>query len=116
MKVDNPELFQLHADFCRTLANAKRLMIMALLSDGERSVGDLAEAMDCALPTVSQHLTVLKSKHVVSARKEGQTVYYRVNDPRLMEACSLIRTVLLDGMRTRGEVAEQMDPSGLAPK
>jgi hypothetical protein len=39
-----------------------------------------------------------------------------VNDPRLMEACSLIRTVLLDGMRTRGEVAEQMDPSGLAPK
>ena len=116
MKVANPELFQLHADFCRTLASAKRLMIMALLSDGERSVGELADAMGCALPTVSQHLSVLKSKHAVTSRKEGQTVFYRVTDPRLMDACTLIRTVLLDGMRSRGEIADQIDPSGLAPR
>jgi ArsR family transcriptional regulator len=113
MKIGNPELFQLHADLCHTLANPKRLMIMALLSQQEMSVGELAEAMDCALPTVSQHLTVLRSKHAVASHKEGQTVYYRVTDRRLMEACILIRTVLLDGMRERGEIADQIDPSGL---
>ena len=113
MKVRNPELFQLHAEFCKNLANPKRLMIMALLSHGEMSVGELAEAIGIALPTVSQHLTLLKNKHMVVSRKDGHTVYYRGTDPRLMEACILIRTVLLDGMRKRGEIANMIDPSGI---
>lgn len=113
VKIGNPELFQLHAEFCRTLANAKRLMILTLLSQGEKSVGELADAIGCAMSTVSQHLTVLKTKHAVASRKEGQTVYYHITDPRLIEACLLTRTVLLDGMRRRGEIADQIDPLGL---
>ena len=113
MKIRNPEIFHLHAEFCKNLANPKRLMIMALLSHGEMSVGELAEAIGAALPTVSQHLTVLRNKHMVASRKEGQNVYYRGTDPRLMEACILIRTVLLDGMRTRGEIANMVDPAGI---
>ena len=113
MKVRNPEIFRLHAEFCKNLANPKRLMIMAILAHGEMSVGELAECIDTALPTASQHLTILKNKHMVASRKEGQTVYYRATDPRLMEACTLIRTVLLDGMKRRGEIANEVDPDGI---
>ena len=113
MKVRNPEIFTPHADFCKILANPTRLMIMAILSHGEMSVGELASTCDTALPAVSQHLKILKNHHMVESRKEGQSVFYQATDPRLMEACTLIRTVLLDGMRKRGEVANTIDPSGV---
>ncbi|MDX2435519.1 MAG: metalloregulator ArsR/SmtB family transcription factor [Acidobacteriota bacterium] len=113
MKVRNPELFHLHADFCKILANPTRLMIMAILAHGELNVGELANTCNTALPAVSQHLKILKNHHMVESRKEGQSVFYRATDPRLMEACTLIRTVLLDGMRKRGEIANMIDPAGV---
>jgi len=114
MKVRNPEIFHLHADFCKILANPTRLMIMAILAHGEMSVGELASTCDIALPAVSQHLKILKNHHMVESRKEGHSVFYKATDPRLMEACILIRTVLLDGMRKRGEIANMIDPAGVA--
>ena len=113
MQVRNPELFSLHADFCKILANPTRLMIMAVLSHGEMNVGELASTCDIALPAVSQHLKILKNHHMVESRKEGHSVVYQTTDPRLMEACTLIRTVLLDGMRRRGEIANMIDPAGV---
>jgi len=107
MKLKDVNLYRLHAGFCRTLASAKRLMILDLLSEKEMSVGELAREMDTPLATVSQHLGILRGKNVVEARKEGQTVYYRTMDPRLKEACLLIRTILLDGMQKRGELAAE---------
>jgi DNA-binding transcriptional ArsR family regulator len=97
------------------LANPKRLMILALLSKKEMSVGEIANSIGIALATVSQHLTALRNKNIVVARKEGQTVYYSVTDPRLMDACILIRSVLLDGMKRRGEIAKEIevDPVGV---
>ncbi len=103
------DIFEVHADFCKTLANPKRLMILALLGKGERSVGQIAEVIRAPLPNVSQHLTVLKSQGLVLAQKEGQTVYYRLADRRIIQACTLIRSVLLDRMKTRGMVAQEID-------
>ena len=109
MKIQNKEIFLIHAEYCRVLANAKRLMIMACLDRGELSVGQLAEIIGSPLSTVSQHLNVLKNKHLVESRKEGQTVYYRPTDARIMDACRLIRTILIDNMKKRGEIAREMD-------
>ncbi len=109
MKIRNYEIFKLHAEYCRSLANPKRLMILAVLKDGEKSVSELAEAINTPLATVSQHLALLRNRHIVDSRKDGQTVYYRATDPRLMDACTIIRTVLLDGMKRRGEVAHEID-------
>jgi DNA-binding transcriptional ArsR family regulator len=113
MKVRNPELFVIHADYCRVLANSKRLMIMACLDRREMSVGELAETIESPLSTVSQHLSVLKNKQLVKSRKEGQTVIYSPTDRRIMDACRIIRTVLIDGMKRRGEIAHEIDPKGV---
>jgi len=112
MKIQNPELFTLHANLCKVLANPKRLMIIALVSQEEMSVGQIAGLIDASLATTSQHLRVLRERDVVLSRKEGQTVYYRLADIRLMQACTIIRTVLLDNMKSTGKVAEELDPSG----
>ena len=109
MKIRNYELFRIHAEYCKTLANSKRLMIMTLLNQREMSVGELATCMGVPLTTVSQQLRVLKNKNIVKYRKEGQVIYYRSVDPRLMEACTLIRTVLLDSMKHRGLLASKLE-------
>jgi len=111
MNVQDPELFHLHANLCKVLANPKRLAIIALVSQREMSVGEIAEAIDASLATTSQHLRVLREQNVVFSRKEGQTVFYWLSDVRLMQACSIIRTVLLDIMKSTGKRAEELDPS-----
>ena len=110
MEIQNDKLFEMHSEYCRVLANSKRLMILNCLRDGEKSVGEIAETIGSPLSTTSQHLGVLKDKQIVESRKEGQTVYYRVTDPRLLEACDTIRAVLIEGMKRRGEIAREIDP------
>jgi len=113
MKIRNHEIFAFHADLCRTLANPKRLMIIAVLARREMSVGELAKALDVPLPNVSQHLRTLKDRHVVRSRKEGQTVYYSLTDQRMIQACNTLRSVLLDQMKARGKVAGDVAPEDL---
>ena len=108
--MENVDIFELHADLCKTLSNSKRLRILALLAKQEMSVGDIAEVIAVPLSNVSQHLALLKGQNLVQTRKEGQTVYYHLADRRIIEACTLIRSVLLDKMKERGQVAQETDP------
>ena len=88
-------------------------MILALLAKREMSVGEIAEVIGIRMANISQNLSALKSKNIVQARKEGQMVYYSLVDPRLLEACLLIRSVLLDNLKRRGLVAEDFDPENV---
>ena len=108
MKLRNKEIFNIHADYCRVLANSNRLAIMACLDVREMSVSEIANVIELSLPAVSQHLAVLKSKQLVVSRKEGTKVFYSVADRRIVKACQLIRTVLIDSMKQRGEIAEEL--------
>ena len=108
--VEVVDIFDLQSELCKTLANPKRLRILALLARKEMSVGELAEVLAVPLSNVSQHLTVLRAQHVVLYRKDGRTALYRLADRRIIEACSLIRASLLDRMKSRGQVAHATDP------
>jgi len=108
--VKKVDIFELHADACRTIAHPTRLKILALLARREMNVGELAEIVGVPLPNVSQHLTVLKAGQLVRSRKEGQTVFYQLADRRTIQACTLIRSVLLDRMKERGVAAQKVDP------
>ena len=84
---------QRSAAISRALADAKRLCVLELLSSGERSVSDLSREASCQVPNMSQHLAVLRSAGLVDSRREGSTVYYRLTDPRILEAYRLIKSV-----------------------
>lgn len=105
---DDSNIFQLHADFCKVIAEPKRLKIIALLAEQEMSVSEIAAVLDTSSSNVSQHLRVLRARNVVQTRKDGQTVYYRLMDPRIPKVCAEIRSILLDGMNKRGEIARGM--------
>jgi DNA-binding transcriptional ArsR family regulator len=62
----------------KALANRHRLVIICQLIEKERSVGELAELLDIRDSTVSQHLALLRRDGLVSARRDGQTVWYSI--------------------------------------
>lgn len=64
------------AELLRSLASEKRLRILCLLSDAERSVGTLCEALSISQANASQQLAILRRSGLVRARRAGQTVYY----------------------------------------
>jgi DNA-binding transcriptional ArsR family regulator len=84
---------QRSAVIARALSDPKRLCVLETLADGERSVSDLSRDVGCQVPNMSQHLAVLRSAGLVAARRDGSTVYYRLADPRVLEAYRMIQTI-----------------------
>ena len=76
-----------HADeaiaVLKAMASHNRLMLLCQLAQGECSVGTLAQSLELAQSTVSQHLSLLRRDGVVSGRREAQSIYYRISDPRV---------------------------------
>jgi ArsR family transcriptional regulator, virulence genes transcriptional regulator len=100
---DMRPLFTMHAEMCQALANQYRLAIMYALKDGEKCVGDIGTEVGISVQNVSQHLRILKERLLLRSRKEGQTVYYSVTNPKFVQACALIREALLEQHRAEGE-------------
>lgn len=64
------------ARLLKALGNEKRLMLLCLLVEGERSVGELNARLDLSQSALSQHLAVLREDNLVTTRREAQTIYY----------------------------------------
>ena len=77
----------------RALADPKRLCVLESLADGELSVSELSTRAACQVPNMSQHLAVLRSAGLVATRREGSTIYYRLSDPRVLEAYQLLQSI-----------------------
>lgn len=98
-------LYALHASICQTLAHPKRLEVIERLREGEISVTDLAEALEISQPNLSQHLTLMKQKGIVTTRREGLNVYYRLASPKIVKACDLMREVLVEHLEAGAALA-----------
>ena len=81
------------AAIAKAFADAKRLCVVERLAEGERSVSELSRDVGCQVPNMSQHLAVLRSAGIVSTRRDGTTVYYRLTDKRVLEAYRLIQSL-----------------------
>ena len=105
-------LFRMHAELCKALANEHRLAILYDLSQGEKCVSNLAQEIGISVHLMSQHLRQLKERQLVRSRKEGQTVYYSITNPKFIHGCTLIRQALVEQHQARGEsllAAELLD-------
>jgi rhodanese-related sulfurtransferase/predicted transcriptional regulator len=87
------ELFEEFAKVGKALASAKRLELLDLLAQGERSVEMLAGRAGLGLTTASNHLQILRQAGLVATRKEGTKVYYRLAGADVAELWSLLRGV-----------------------
>ena len=104
MKVRNYETYEIHAEFCKTVAHPKRLIIIRALGKKEMTVGEFVDLLDLPIANVSQHLKALRDQDIVTTRKEGQKVYYSLAEPRLVEACEMISDIIVELNRKKGKI------------
>ena len=109
---DYRRIYDLHARICGLMANPKRLEIIDRLSRGESSVNELAEAMNVSKANVSQHLALLRDGQLVTSRKDGQHVYYRLAGPKVFEAWSVMRELTIEQLSAMNELRESLQQSG----
>lgn len=67
----------------KQLANPYRLIILCSLAQKELAVGDLNEQVDLSQSALSQHLAKLRESEIVTTRRESQTIYYRISNPKI---------------------------------
>ncbi|MBN1668732.1 MAG: winged helix-turn-helix transcriptional regulator [Anaerolineales bacterium] len=79
------------ASFYQTISNPHRVLIVWALFERELSVGELAEEIQATLQNTSQHLRLMKDRGFVEARREGQTIYYKIVDHPFFADCAILR-------------------------
>lgn len=104
---DGDAAFRAHAELLRVLGDPKRLRLVDSLRSGERCVGELAVLLGVAMPNASQHLALLRAAGLVGSRREGATVYYRLVEPRIAEACDVVHEIVADRERSARPGAER---------
>jgi ArsR family transcriptional regulator len=102
------ELYRVKADFCKTLADPTRQMMIAELRSGEKTVGEIAEALEIIQSMASHHLAILRGKGVVEARRDGVSIYYRLVNPKIGEACDMVHDILMNQMAKSKEFADRL--------
>jgi len=76
---------QAAARLMKLLSSEQRLILLCRLIEGECSVGDLAQYVGLAQSAASQHLAKLRAEGLVATRREGQTIFYRISDPKTVK-------------------------------
>lgn len=87
-------LYELKAEFFKTLGHPARIRILELLVDGEHSVGEMIPVIGLEASNLSQHLGVLRRAGIVNARKQGNAVIYSLASDDIAELMALARKVL----------------------
>jgi ArsR family transcriptional regulator len=102
----NKTLFELQSEVCKTLASPKRLEILNALKEGEKTVTELVDILGVPKANVSQHLAVMRHKGILATRREGVNIFYRVANPKVIQACILMREVLTEQMQEKSRLID----------
>jgi ArsR family transcriptional regulator len=93
------QIYAYHAEMCQAFSHPKRLEVINVLRDGEMTVTELSQKVGLTVGNLSQHLSMMKERHILSCRKEGNMVYYRIANPKLIRCFDMMREMLFDQIR-----------------
>jgi len=99
-------LYKLHAGICNILSNPKRLEIIDILRSSEMSVTELAVALEISQSNLSQHLALMRQQGILTTRRKGLNVFYSLSNPKITQACDLMRQVLLENLNAGAMLAQ----------
>ena len=105
------EAYSLQADLCKALAHPTRLQVLNLLSKKERSVEELTRLVGTGQSNLSQHLAALRQQKLVVAKRVGMNVYYELSNPKIVDACSQIRELLVELLENEHRAATTLEVS-----
>ncbi len=101
-------LYQLKAEFFKTLAHPARIRILELLTQGQRSVGELMPEVGLEASHLSQQLGVLRRAGIVTTRKVGNSVIYSMASPDMAELMAVARKVLTGMLNDQADLLNDL--------
>ncbi len=87
--VDEEKLEEL-AEFFKALSHPVRLKIISILIEGKQCVKNLGELLNMSQPSVSQHLSILRSRGIVGWKREGSVICYYIKDERILKLYNML--------------------------
>jgi len=96
------QIFKLHSDLLKSISHPKRIEIIHLLRDQELNVSEILEMLGLPQANLSQHLMVMRNAGVVSTRRNGKQVYYKLANKNFIKASDLLREVLVKRYKDTG--------------
>jgi len=102
-------MYSLQADLCKALAHPVRLQVLDLLSKREYSVEELAKLTGSGQSNLSQHLAALRQQKLVVPRRAGMNVYYALSNPKIADACMLIRRIMVELSEEEHRVVKKVE-------
>ncbi|HQU85269.1 MAG TPA: metalloregulator ArsR/SmtB family transcription factor [Pyrinomonadaceae bacterium] len=100
----SPEALSMIAERFKVLSEPLRLRILHLLQDGEKSVGELTEAIATSQPNVSKHLKILQDAGIVKRNQVGNTVYYSIADHGIFVLCEAVCDSLEERVKKQADI------------
>lgn len=100
------QIYAYHADMCKVFSHPKRLQLLNTLRDQEMSAGELGAKLGLSPANLSQHLAMMKERHILISRREGNMAYYRIANPRLLKVFDMLREILFEQIRQDAALIE----------
>lgn len=107
-------LYQLKAEFFKTLGHPARIRVLELLSQREHAVSEMLPEVGIEPANLSQHLAVLRRMGLVTTRKEGSTVFYSLTSPQVAELLAVARQILTGVLTGQVELLEDLRTPAMA--
>jgi DNA-binding transcriptional ArsR family regulator len=105
-----PELCQFRAEFFKALAHPLRIKILDTLRVGEIGVNELCARLGVEQSTLSQQLSILRTRDIVATRKSGNSVFYFVKDPAIFRLLDVTKEIFNNHLIDIKNVLSQLEP------
>ena len=112
VRVSTP-LYQLKAEFFKTLGHPARIRVLELLSEREHAVAEMLPQVGIEPSHLSQQLAVLRRANLVTYRKQGSTVYYSLTSPQVAELLAVARQILTGVLSGQAELLHDLRASAI---
>ncbi|GAA4548116.1 ArsR/SmtB family transcription factor [Amycolatopsis samaneae] len=109
-------LYQLKADFFKTLGHPARIRVLELLSEREHAVAEMLPEVGIEPANLSQQLAVLRRTGLVTTRKEGSSVYYSLTSPYVAELLAVARRILTGVLSGQVELLDDLRTPAAGPR
>lgn len=97
-------IYTLHANICKGLAHPIRIEVIEILDGKEMTFGQIQEITGVLKSNLSQHLSLMVANGLLTQRKEGLNIYFRLSTVKIAVACRMMREVLVDNLKKNHEL------------
>jgi ArsR family transcriptional regulator, virulence genes transcriptional regulator len=102
------KIFQMQCDICKALGHPARLAIVDRLSHREAGAGDLMSELGTSKANLSKHMSILIHAGIAESRREGRQIFYKLTDPEIHTACSIMRSILYRRLKAGEKLASAL--------